>query len=108
MDAPVASVDVDIDAIGRNGETFVVSLRIGVPYRKDEDVWSCPVSLTPLYSGLRDQSGADAFQALCLASRLAVTLLTHFRDDGGQLVNRDGTPFALDAYLGTTDRSKDA
>ena len=60
------------------------------------------------YSRLADQAGADAFQALCLASRLAVTLLSHFQDQGGKLVNGDGTAFALDAYLGKADRSNDA
>ena len=106
MDTPIASVE--INAIARDGERFVVSLKIGMPYRRDEDIWSCPISLAPLYARLADQSGADAFQALCLASRLAVTLLEHFRDEGGQLIYPDGTQFALDAYLGGAGRATDA
>ena len=99
MSAPIASVA--IRAIGKDGERFDISLQIGAPYQRSELLgeWSCPVSLEPLYPQLRDQTGSDAFQALCLAIRLAFTLLTHFKAGGGKLLCSDGTEFPIDAYL---------
>ena len=84
-----------------NGERFTISVRIGQPYERADEAayWSCPISLEPLYSKLADQSGVDSFQALCLASRLAITLLAGFKADGGSLFNPDGTEFPLDAYV---------
>jgi hypothetical protein len=90
----------ELIGVRANGERFTISLQIGQPYERPGEIahWSCPVSLEPLYPKLADQSGVDSFQALCLASRLAITLLAGFKADGGSLLNSDGTEFPLEAY----------
>jgi hypothetical protein len=45
----------------------------------------------PLHAHVRDIVGGDSFQALCLASRLALDLLRSFVQAGGQLTI-DGEP----------------
>jgi hypothetical protein len=90
----------ELIGVRANGERFTILLRIGQPYERagETTYWSCPVSLQPLYPNLADQSGVDFFQALCLASRLAITLLGGFKEDGRALLNSDGTEFPLEAY----------
>ena len=77
---------------------FSIRVRIGRPYLRDKqpDMWACPVSVEPLYKQLADIAGEDSFQALCLASRLAASLLEGFVQSGGRLFNDDGTAFSLD------------
>jgi hypothetical protein len=73
--------------------TFAVTFCIGQPYFISEGESACPVALFGLHSKLRDQHGADAFQALMLAQKLTHMLLTSFVDDGGRLLDvPDGTP----------------
>jgi len=90
----------ELVGVRATGERIKISLRIGEPYERGGETpyWSCPISLEPLYSELADQAGVDSFQALCLASRLAITLLAGFKDDGGMLFFPDGTEFPLDSY----------
>lgn len=72
---------------------FIVTVCIGQPYCISEDEWACPVALHGLHSKLRDQHGADSFQALMLAQKLAQMLLVYFVEDGGQLLDaREGKP----------------
>jgi len=77
---------------------FSIRVQIGRPYlrAKDPDMWACPVSVEPLYKRLADIAGEDSFQALCLANRLAASLLEGFVQSGGRLLNNDGTAFSLD------------
>jgi hypothetical protein len=83
------------------GAEFPVIVRIGRPYLAHEDpgVWRCPLSVEPLHSRLPDVAGSDSFQAICLASRLAVELLRGFVDKGGRLVVPDGDDVPLDTYI---------
>jgi hypothetical protein len=99
---PIASVE--ISALAKDGGRFNISLQIGAPYQRSDfpDEWSCSVSLTPLHSHLRDRTGSDAFQAICLAVRFAIALLTQFKADGGKLLCSDGGEFPLEAYLGAS------
>lgn len=85
----------------KDGDRFPIKIEIGAPYQSGDDpeTWRCPVHIDPLYSHLRDIAGADGFQALCLASRLAVSLLRGYVEDGGRLLYEDGTDFSLDAYV---------
>lgn len=86
---------------------FPIRVQIGRPYLSgtDPDTWACPVVIDPLYTHLRDIVGADSFQALCLASHTAISLLSGFVQSGGQLTHDDGTAFSLDAYgSDTTDK----
>src|SRR4051794_24140849 len=71
-----------------------VALRvvIGLPNQIETDEWACPVAVEGLYEKLRDQHGADSFQALMLAQNLARTLLSDFVEKGGRLLAApDGT-----------------
>ena len=74
---------------------FSIRVQIGRPYlrARDPDMWACPVALEPLHERLADIAGEDSFQALCLASRLAASLLDGFIQSGGRLLNDDGTRF---------------
>jgi hypothetical protein len=83
------------------GEKISISLRIGRPYLSGSspETWACPVALEPLYRKLADITGTDSFHALCLASRLALTLLAGFKEDGGKLLFDDGTEVPVEAYL---------
>jgi hypothetical protein len=69
---------------------FAVSVCIGKPYRIGDDEWVCAVALSGLHSRLRDQHGCDSFQALMLAQNLASTLLAHFVEGGGRLLDAPG------------------
>ncbi|SRR6266480_3926688 len=84
----------------KNRGRFSIRVQIGRPYlrAKDPDMWACPVSVDPLHKQLADIAGEDSFQALCLASRLATSLLEGFVQSGGRLLNDDGTTFSLDNF----------
>jgi hypothetical protein len=78
-----------------------ITVEIGTPYEcESPGEWACPVKVEPLYPLLRDIHGIDSLQALCLAIRLAETLLTGFRDDGGTLTYENGEKFSFEPYLG--------
>ncbi len=79
---------------------FPIRVQIGRPYLSgtEPDTWACPVAIDPLYTHLRDIAGGDSFQALCLASRTAISLLESFVQSGGRLTHDDGTAYSLDAY----------
>jgi hypothetical protein len=99
VDAPIAS----FEAIGIDSERgrFPVKVTIGAPYlsRLEPDTWRCAVSIDPLYPHLRDIAGGDAFQSLCLASRLAVDLLQSYIEKGGRLTYDGENDVSLDAYI---------
>jgi hypothetical protein len=92
-----------LSLIGRrpNGEAFPILLSVGAPYRNTEvdvEEWRCSVSLEPLYSCLAHAAGVDSVQALCMALSLGIDLLGKFVEDGGSLLNDDGTEFPLQSY----------
>jgi hypothetical protein len=80
----------DLTAFHPDRGGFVVTVCIGQPYCISEDESACPVALLGLHSKLRDQHGADSFQALMLAQKLAQMLLVSFVEDGGQLLDAPG------------------
>jgi len=83
----------EISAFQPDRGGFVVTVCIGQPYCISEDEWACPVALHGLHSTLRDQHGADSFQALMLAQKLAQVQLAYFVEDGGQLLDApEGKP----------------
>lgn len=94
-----------ITGVTAAGEHIAISVTIGTPYREttDPEVWRCPVAVFPLYGRLADIAGNDSLQALCLATRLAFSLLHDFKSKGGRLLlaKEDGeeTEFPVDAYL---------
>ena len=79
---------------------FTVTVTIGTPYLSETEphVWRCPVSIDPLYPRLSDIAGDNSFQALCLASRLAIDLLQGFIEKGGRITH-DDEDVPLDAYI---------
>lgn len=99
MNAPIASLQAI--AIDRAGSRFPVKVEIGTPYQAKgtPGTWHCPVAIEPLHPTLRDVAGGDAFQALCLASRLAIDLLRSFVDSGGRLTFDGSNEVPLDAYI---------
>ncbi len=88
-------------AIDRDGVRFPFKVTIGTPYLsgRDPENWACPVSIDPLHTHLRDIVGGDSFQALCLASRLALDLLRSFVEGGGRLTFDGETDVPLDSYI---------
>lgn len=59
--------------------------RVGTPYRVD-DHYRCPVELEGLDSRYPDVAGESSMQALCLATNLLATRLTHLLEEGERLV----------------------
>ena len=99
MSDSIASVQ--IVGLRPDGSKLPISFEVGAPYRNtqsDVEEWRCAVSLQPLYSRLAHAAGADAIQALCLALSLGLDLLGKFVEDGGRLLNDDGTEFPLKSY----------
>ena len=96
-----AIAEFECIAIEKDGRRFNLRISIGRPYKtvSDPETWACPLSLDPLYRQLSDIAGADSFQALCLASRMAVELLSGFKQNGGKLVDQDGNDVQLSGYL---------
>ena len=86
---------------GRQAGTpdVAISVEIGVPYEVGEGGWACPVSVQPLHERLPDIHGAESFQALLLAMRLALHLLENYTERGGALFLEDGDAFPFDAYV---------
>jgi hypothetical protein len=74
---------LDLTAFHPDRGGFGVTVCIGQPYWISEDESACPVAFLGLHSKLRDQHGADLFQALMLAQKLAQMLLVSFVEDGG-------------------------
>jgi uncharacterized protein DUF6968 len=92
MDDAIATTDLFGETKDRG--RFAIRVEIGRPYLRG-NIWSCPVSVEPLHNRLPDIAGEDSFQALCLASRLAASLLEAFAKSGGRLLNDDGTAFSV-------------
>lgn len=98
---PIANIT--IKAVGADGETFPLDIAVGVPFVSEpHGTWACPLTLHPLWSKPNEVAGEDSLQALCLALRVARSMLDSFCEDGGQLLFNDGTPFPLDTYFGAT------
>lgn len=75
----------ELFATSREGIEFSIVLSLGKPYETEHSDWACPVALSGLHENLRDIHGVDAWQSLQLAYRLAISLLTTFEEEGGQL-----------------------
>ena len=105
MDQAIAVTELIAETPDRG--RFAMRVEIGRPYlkAKNPDVWACPVSVHPIHERLADIAGEDSFQALCLASRLVVSLLEGFVRSGGRLLHDDGTAFATEV-LGFAARRK--
>jgi hypothetical protein len=82
-------VDRAVIAVKPNGQEIQVNLRIGFPYEVTPEQWACPVAVDGLHSGLADQRGIDAWQALQLAQSLQAQLLGYLLEEGGNLLWRD-------------------
>jgi hypothetical protein len=99
VNAPIASLEAI--TVDRDGTRFPIKVEIGTPYlsKREPDTWRCSVSIEPLHKSLHDIAGGDAFQALCLASRMAIDLLRSFVDNGGRLTYNGDNDVPLDAYI---------
>ena len=73
-----------------NGERVSVTLRIGKPYPASDVDWACPVALEGLERKLPDIHGVDSFQALMLAQKLLLQLMTGVIEDGGRFEDDEG------------------
>ena len=79
-----------------NGERVSVTLRIGRPYPASDADWACPVALEGLERKVPDIHGVDSFQALMLAQKLLLQLMTGVIQDGGRFEDdEDGSPIDL-------------
>lgn len=70
-----------------SGARTPFTLRLGAPYENPEGDWACPVSLDGLEPRLTDIHGADSFQSLMLARRLALQLLTARANEGARFID---------------------
>jgi hypothetical protein len=95
----------------REGAPFEVTFEIGHPRQDAEhpDEWLCPVSLQPLYSGLRAARSNSSVHSLCLAMSLALELLHGVVEDGGSVSFSAGQPFPFESYaFGVAARDRGA
>src|SRR3954463_5864564 len=76
------------------GESFPVTVKIGMPYEQDGRSSRCPVSIDPLHLHLPDIAGSDTLQAVELAMRLVGLLLTDVLEQGSKLywADAEGRP----------------
>lgn len=83
LSGTIAAVNlVCIHPSGRKGN---LTIEVGLPYQVCTEDAACRVAIIGLYDHLADMHGVDILQALCLALRLARTLLQDFEARGGQL-----------------------
>jgi hypothetical protein len=76
-----------------NGQRVPITLRIGKPYPASDADWACPVALEGLEPRLPDIHGVDSFQALMLAQKLLLQVMTAVLEDGGRFEEgEDGSP----------------
>ena len=75
-----------------------IIIRVGRPQPVGSAEWACAVVLEGLHGDLAPIHGADALQALTLASQLVGRLLTAFAAQGGQLTYPSGEPVPLASY----------
>ena len=68
-----------------DGTAVRLVARVGTPYRVD-DHYRCPVELEGLDARYPDVAGESSMQALCLATSLLATRLTHLLEEGERLV----------------------
>jgi hypothetical protein len=79
-----------------SGERVPVTLRIGRPYPASDVDWACPVALYGLEAKLPDMHGVDSFQALMLAQKLLLQLMTGVVENGGRFEDdEDGSPIDI-------------
>ena len=80
------------------GNRFAIEVSVGRPSRVDGltvEEWTCPVTLSPFFEGVRDVHGNSSLQALCLALSLVIDSLEQFKAGGGSLTYEDGAEYAL-------------
>ena len=94
-------------AIEADGTQFAFRVSVGPLYQQggEPDTWRCPASVEPWHPQPRHVAGGDAFQALCLASRLALDLLRQFIEGGGRLTYDGANDVPLDAYIPAVPRA---
>jgi hypothetical protein len=97
---------LDVLAVHVDGTRTPIALRVSAPEQLAADEWRCAVRLDGLHHHLIPMHGANSVQALCLALRLAATLLRDFTARGGRLLDAeesadaDKADWPLDAYFG--------
>jgi hypothetical protein len=69
-----------------DGSAIRLIARVGIPYKADDDLFRCPVELVGLDHRFPDIAGGSSMQALCLATSLLATRLSHLLEDGARLV----------------------
>ena len=83
-----------------DGSEVRLIARVGIPYKVDDHLFRCPVELVGLDKRYPDIAGGSSMQALCLATSLLATRLSHLLEDGARLVypedrDRDQTGWDL-------------
>ena len=91
---PIASYE-ELQARRNGGAPFPVRVVLFRPALTPDSVheWSCIVSVEPLWPEAFKIFGGGSFQALCLAARHAVQMLTTFAEREGTLEYSDGATF---------------
>jgi hypothetical protein len=92
-------VTLDVIASTADGKRLEIHTHIAAPQPQDDGSWLCRVAVAPLQDQSLEVRGVDSFHAVWLSCSLVLKLLTHLKAQGGELLNRDGSVFPLDAYL---------
>src|SRR5687768_9870795 len=81
-------------AVAPDGTEHSVVLRVGIPERRPDGLWSASVSLGALDSHPSSIYGDDSWQAIQLAMRFIATRVGHFGNGGWQFFwERGGDAF---------------
>ena len=81
-----------------DGSEVELIARVGIPYKAGDGSYRCPVELVGLDGRYPDIAGGSSMQAVCLATSLLATRLTHLVEAGENLVgteDRDGSSWDL-------------
>lgn len=104
--------EVKLFCIHPSGRKGTITIKVGLPYQVCTEDVACRVAIIGLYDHLADMRGVDTLQALCLALRLARTLLQDFEARGGQLYYSEDEQERVSAGLlfgdSTSEGSTDA
>jgi len=79
-----------LSAIRSDGEMFVVTVALGIPYKDDNwNSWACSVEAEGLFTGVATLRGINSWRAYRHSQSFVVSLLHDFLEKGGRLYTYD-------------------
>jgi len=91
--------DLSVIFIKENGARKDGSICVYAPYKGEDGVWRCPVSMEGIHSSLPDIQAADSLQSLTLAVALIKRIILKFQEKGGvvNILDNEGQEHILES-----------